>query len=306
MRERSIIPGSIGFFVLLSVMTTSFCLANASDDAVICDSPAIPVLVLETIMGPIEIELAEAAAPDAVRSLVRLVKGPVLDSELTAGNPYYELFGYYDGLEIIHVLRGTELITATRPPRHGIVIPTQIDADALGLDQEYIEDPAHAMQLWQHTLVKRYINARTEEDIHPRLIDWVKANARTGQVDFLLNASIKEINEALGHRYVAGLPSLPVTRGSVSLKPLNPRWSTPALHISLRDRPGLTGKQMVIGRVVAGLELAEQLSTHRLTPEKTMRNRPMVPIVIARSSIICRDSAAVSSSTFQKGKEIGK
>lgn len=291
---------------VLCVLTVFSCLgifrASAAPLAeAICADAKRPVLVIKTIRGDIEIELDEEAAPDAVRAIVRLVKGPVFDSELTNGNPFFKPFSYYDGLEFDRALRGHEVATAVRPPKSSIVIETQIDASALGLDKPFTQDRAEAMKIWQHLLFPHYINARKTEDIHPRLIEWVQANAKDNTVDFLLKATTKDVNEALGYRYVDGLPSRPVTRGSVSLIPLNPRFATPGLLISLRDRPDLTGKRMVIGKVRAGLAVAEQLAAARLTPEKTLRNRPLVPVLISSSSIDCRRPAAPLS--LSEGKE---
>ncbi len=276
---------TLGFSLLVLIFGIwSQANAGALDHVGSFGSGQTPALEIRTILGNIEIELDERAAPEAVRWIERLVRGPVFDRELTEGNPFFKQFSYYDGLEFFRALRGTEVVTALRPPRHAIVTETRIDASALGLDRPFTDDGAEAMKAWQHTILPHYLNAGTEEEIHPRLVKWVQENAKSHTVDFLLKASVRQVNEVLGYRYVKGLLSRPVERGSVSLVPLNPRWSTPALHFSLRDRPDLTGKWMVVGHVVKGMDVIDQLSALRLTPAKTLSFRPLVPILISSSS----------------------
>ncbi len=266
--------------------------AGAAAAEPLCSGAAKPILVLDFTAGRVEVELAAAAAPEAVATVARLARGPLFAPELTAGNPFTEAYGYYDGLEVAHVLRGTEVVTAVRSPRRAVLVANRIDAAALGLDQRRLTDPAEAMDLWQHTLMPHYANARSQEAISPQLVEWAKETTRTGAVDFLLTASRQEVLEALGHRFVTGLPSLPVTRGAVSLDPYNARWATPGLHFSLRDRPELDGKHLVIGRVTAGLEVVESLSLAEVVPGKGRRHRPQAPAVITMASFTCREAAA--------------
>lgn len=253
-----------------------------------CPPELRPMVVLETVEGIIEIEVFPDVAPEAVAKLLTLVRGPIFDRELVTEGPEREPVGYYDGLSFDHARPGAELATGVRPPSNAILIPTQVDAAALGLDQQRLGSSSAAMDLWQHEILPYATSIHGRREPHPRLAEWLVRWRETMRPDFLLEASQLEINEALGYRYQAGLPSLPVRRGSVGLVPASKEWSTPSLIIALTDRPELDGRRMVIGRVVDGLDLADALSRRRLTPDKTASNRPLVPVPILDGRVQCR------------------
>lgn len=250
-----------------------------------------PHIVVSTAEGVIVVELLPAAAPAAVERLIRLVEGPLFDPEITGSGPRTETVGYYDGLEFDLASPGTSLATAVRPPADAILIETEIDSAALGLEQRKVAEPAEAMQIWQLELFPAQAAAPSNEAMHPRLRRWLELWATTFSADFLLGASRAEINEALGYRSKDGLDSQPVTRGSVSLEPFSPRWSTPRLVIALEDLPRLDGRRMVVGHVSEGLALADRIADRPLTPTRSARNRPLDPVMILDARIECRPSA---------------
>lgn len=257
----------------------------------LCTPAQHPHIVAITTEGVIVVELLPAAAPAAVERLVRLVQGPVFDPEITGVGPHTETVGYYDGLQFDLASPGTSLATAVRPPADAILFETEVDNAALGLEQRKVADLAEAMQIWQLELFPAQARAPSNEAMHPRLRRWLELWATTFSADFLVGASRAEINEALGYRSKDGLDSRPVTRGSVSLEPLSPRWSTPRLVIALEDLPRLDGRRMVVGQVRQGLELADRIADRPLTPNKAARNRPLDPVTILEARIECRPSA---------------
>lgn len=263
----------------------------AQNQAVPCADGEDPVLVFATPEGAITIQLDPAAAPTAVKRVVSLARGPVFNPELSEGSPFATSAGYYDGLDFDRALRGVELALSPREPRQELVIETEIDGVALGLDQVRIDDTAKADLLWQQKLYPRIRDARTEDQRHPLMEPWMKAWGASSNADFLVGVSQLDINEVLGYRYRTGLRSLPVTRGAVTTIPLSPRWSTPGLSIALADRPDLTGTRMVIGHVVEGLEIAETAASRPLTPVKTTRDRLLVPLQVSVATIECRSAA---------------
>ncbi len=277
-------------FVLVCVDAISIPnLSTASDlPRPTCDPPEHPYLVLKTVAGSIEIELFPEAAPEAVKRLVRLVRGPVFESEVLRDGPRNKIVGYYDGLEFDEAYPHTSLATSARQPGDTILIRTQIDADALGLNERRIATAPEATSVWQFELYPYRAGIASDELLHPRMREWLKEWKVSFTADFLVGVSRKDINEALGLSYESGLKSRHVVRGSVSLEPFDAKWSTPRLMIALTDFPKFDGRHMVVGRVVSGLDLADSISARPLNPVRAVRNRPLVPVKISSASVVCR------------------
>ena len=228
--------------------------------------------------GEIVIALDHAAAPDTIRTILALIE-PKSQVEGDAG-------GYYDGLTLSHTWPHIEIGTGVRQDET-VVIPQEIDAASLGLDTEQITKSSTAMNLWQFDFAEANERWKAEGSRPKQFEEWFEIFVDTNSVDFLMKVSKQEINEVLGYRYVSDRRSLRARRGYVYLKPQSKTENSPALRILLTDRPQLDGRVTVIGRVVKGLELAEQLSVCEL---KTFRNRPIYepidPVVIRRAEPI--------------------
>lgn len=257
-----------------------------------CQPPQRTVIVLNTYDGAIEIEVFPAVGPVAVAQLLRLVEGPIFREEFTTAGPEREPVGYFDGLLFDHAIPGHEIATSIRPPGSGILVRTQIDATALGLEDRRVESPAAAMDVWQNEILPY------EGSIHGRkrppglLGEWMADWKDSMRPDFLLGASHKDINEALGFVYECGLPSLPVRRGSVGLRRISKEWSAPALVIALTDRPDLDGRRMIIGNLISDIDVIDRISRRSLTPTKSEQNRPLIPVRILDGRVECRPAAA--------------
>jgi cyclophilin family peptidyl-prolyl cis-trans isomerase len=280
--------GRLFLFALWSV--TSVCGFAAAVDTTppTCSSPEAPHIVLETGEGLISIELFRAAAPEAVDRLIRLVEGPVFHPALTGDHGGVGSAGYYDGLEFDLAFPHTSIATSLRPPADSILIPTRIDAVSLGLDRRRIATAAEASRIWQFELFPHRAGVPSDDQLHPLMRQWLADWSEQLRADFLIGVSQKEINEALGYVYTEGLESQKVTRGAVALAAYDRTRSTPRLEFFLADAPHLDGRRMVVGRVVAGLELVDTLSARPLIPAKAFRNRPMVPTQIVDAEIECR------------------
>ncbi len=284
--------GKIVVCAAIATIAAAFSTAATSPDGVaFCESTQQSVIVLNTYDGAIEIEVFPEVAPAAVKQLFRLVEGPIFRDEFTAAGPEREPAGYFDGTFFDHALAGHEIATSIRPPGSGILIPMQIDATALGLDDRRLESASTAMEIWQNEILPY------EGSIHGRkpppglLGEWMAQWRETMRPDFLVGASQKDINEALGYVYQQGLPSLPVRRGSVGLRRISKEWSTPALIIELIDRPNLDGRRMIIGRVISDIEMIDRISRRRLTPTKSESRRPLNPVRILDGHVECRPAA---------------
>lgn len=277
--------GCAAIMIIIAAVPTA--LASTEDPA-ICAAPQRPIIVLDTYDGAIEIEVFPEVAPEAVKMLLSLVEGPIFRDACTAAGPERKPVGYFDGLLFDHALPGHELATSIRPPGSGILIPMQIDATALGLEDRRIASPAAAMDTWQNEILP-YEGAIHGRKHPPGLLgEWMAEWNKTMRVDFLVGATQKDINEALGYVYEPGLPSLPVRRGAVGLRRVSKEWSTPALTIALNDRPDLDGRRMIIGELISDIEVVDAISRRRLTPTKSEKNRPLVPVQITNGHVECR------------------
>lgn len=253
-----------------------------------CRPPATPHLVLETAEGPIDIELLPEAAPEAVQRLIRLAEGPVFDPGIADPDPTGRVPGYFDGLEFDLAYPHASLATSLRPPPRSVLIPTRIDARALGLDERRIVTGAEANRVWQFELFPYQAGVPSDDELHPRMREWLARWDETKSADFLIGESYREVNEALGYEYAEGLASRPNTRGAVALEPFDRTRSTPRLVILLEDAPHFDGRRMVVGRVASGLEIVDAISARPLIPARQVKNRPLVPVKILEAQVICR------------------
>jgi cyclophilin family peptidyl-prolyl cis-trans isomerase len=222
------------------------------------------VFALQTSAGDLSIELFPAAAPQAVALLTEL---------LAAGS--------YDGLLFDWVRPRIEIRIAAPPPPAPTTIPAELDATSVGLHLLRVEDEGRAMDLLQLELERAFM--RQGPAATPQLREWI-ATWRAGfDAGFLVGTTRQEINEALGYRYREGLESRPAAAGAVVLIPAEPALATLALAILLRDQPARTGRWVVVGRVVEGLEVAEEISLERR--EHPRSHRPANPVSIRSAKL---------------------
>ena len=263
--------------------------AGAADLVEPCETDGHrPFIVLTTQEGEIGIELLPKAAPSAIKRLLGLVQGPIFLPNVTQYSRVGDEVGYYDGLVFDEAVRGTYISTSVRPPSRAVLIETEIDADALGLDQLKITASEDAMFVWQREILPYQTTLPDDSLVPPMLMGWLQTWSTTFDAGFLIGVSRKEINEALGYSYRSGLDSRPVTRGAVSLEPSSPQWSTPRLTIALKRIPSQDGRRMVIGHVAEGLEIADRIATGRLSAHKAVQYKLLVPVKIFEARIECR------------------
>ena len=257
----------------------------------VADSHLKPHLVVTTKQGIIEIEFYERAAPNTIRRLIDLVKGPIYNQKLTNADQETSSVGYYDGLTFNYIRPHLEIATSERTPSGLFQLEPEIDADALGLNRKIIENSAEAMDVMQREILVVHRKSKKKGNATPQLRRWVAKWKKNYNPDFLIGVSKKEINQAQGYVYKTGLDSKPVTQGAVVLKPVAPHIASTRLSIILHDMPDKIGKWMVIGRVVKGLDLADTLSIQPLvTPRhvKPSTHAPLNPTVIESIKFSCR------------------
>jgi len=236
---------------------------------------------ITTEIGQIEIELHENYAPNTVRKIVKLINGPIFNTELVGNSN--DAIGYYEGLTFNYTKPHIEIITSERPPHKMIQLESEISAEALGLHKKLIRNKAQAMNVMQQTILKSAYRGDKHRIHHPLLQQWLAIWNKSYDPGFLIGVSDKEINLALGYNYTKDISSQPVLKGSIVLKPISKTLASPRISIILQDMPIRTGKWMVIGRVTKGLDIADKISLLPLnTPRhiKTRVYKPKKPIVI--------------------------
>ena len=143
----------------------------------------------------------------------------------------------------------------------------------------------------QRELLPEHVRNKRSRSDTPQLRSWIERWRATFEADFLLGVSRQRIDEALGYVYRAGLKSLPPARGAVALWPLSPTESSPRLAIFLTEVAEHTGRWMVIGHIVGGLETADAISSRPLVPAPgEQATEPVDPVVISGATVECRPS----------------
>lgn len=292
MSDPSLLQRVIGFIVLAGWLFVASSVASAASwSSCGASNSQHPYLIITTLEGPIVIELFEGAAKTSVRKIVELVRGPVFNTDLLESSKVATEGGYYDGLSF-NQTHARLHITTSEPEPKGMQWPLEIDAVALGLDQDTISSPGEAMDTWQLRLMKFYYRGDRQREMPGLFPQWLQQWNKERSADFLIGVSEQEINEAMGYVYTRGLDSRPVLKGSVVLKPATASSVTPRLRIVLQDIPAKTGQWMVIGQVVEGLALAEDISLRPLTTPTHVKPTgfiPAEPVVIESARLECRD-----------------
>lgn len=285
--------------LLLFAAWRGFAAAQSSADA--CELPelltsqlppgershGVTRLVLDTAEGSIEVELFEAAAPATVQRLKHLAEGSTFDPSLVPPAEDGTTPGFYDGLVFDFTRPHIEIVTSTREPSASFLFPNELDAETLGLDRQLVSSTAEAMTILQRELLVAHREKKKSGQIPDKLKRLLDQWFADYTPDFLIGVSRKEINEALGYVYQAGLESRSAVRGSVLLTPISPTHSSARLSILLVDIPERTGRWMVIGRVTRGLDVAEAISVRPRVRDLREEFRPINPVVIDRARLVC-------------------
>jgi cyclophilin family peptidyl-prolyl cis-trans isomerase len=268
-------------FALLQVATRS---TAAPDSA----APRLaPCLRLHTAEGAITIELAPEAAPRAVATIERLAREPIFDLDVVPDPDAARTTGYFDGQPFDYTKPQLELRLAGRTPAAAFTVPAELDAAAVGFDTQRVADAGEAMERLQMELLPARQRPSAERRATPRLDEWA-ARFEQGGYDpsFLIGTSRKELLEAIGYRFTDGLATRPAVRGAVALVPSSPTEATMTLAILLADHPRRTGRWVVVGHVVSGLDLADAIASRPLADAAMRDYRPFLPVVVDSAAVL--------------------
>lgn len=244
------------------------------------ENPANPLVLIQTTQGEIYLELFPEAAPRNVQHFLDLADArlPVPDGNPGSGNSSATPINYYDGLSFHRILSNT-LIQAGAPERVNRMRPTQtvadeINARGLGLEQQRVLDDSGRPHQWlnigdrtdfqEKVLLPLYrsMNIRNEADLQSQ---------QSAILQRLQSMNLLQLHELQGYRYDGNLPSRRPVRGSVMMVNRGPGTNDGEFFITLTDTPWLTGSSTVIGRVVQGMAVAEQIGSS--APNRTRINQ---------------------------------
>lgn len=252
------------------------------------DEPAPPLcLRLDTAEGAIVIQLAPDAAPAAVAAIVRLARGPIYDAAVLPNPEAAKGTGYFDGQPFDFAKPNLELRLASRAPVAAFSVEAELDAAAVGLDERKVADAGEAMDRLQMELLPARHRPTSERRSTPRLEEWA-ARFEQGGYDpsFLIGTSHEELLEAIGYRFTDGLATRAAVRGAVALVPSSPTEATMSFTILLADHARRTGRWVVVGHVVSGLELADAIASRPLASVEMRNYRPLQPVSVERATLI--------------------
>ena len=269
--------------LVLLVLAGPLAQAATPEDAASCTSDrGRPQLHVVTELGTVVVELFDDAAPESLGQLYEQLTGP---SD-----------GVFDGATFDYTSPHRELHLTRPPGSPDVTIDVQIDAAALGLDDRKISTVGEAMDTLQRELLPAFAKNGKRVDPDSHLKGWLEEWYQDRDPSFLVGVSRREINEALGYRYERGLASRPAERGMVALRPKSPTEATPGLSFLLCDMPERTGRWMVVGRVVEGLDLLEEIALLPRAPGMAgfKYHRPAKPIAAQAVHLRC-DRASSSA-----------
>jgi cyclophilin family peptidyl-prolyl cis-trans isomerase len=243
-----------------------------------------PIAVMETSLGTITIELYRHAAPKTVENFIGLAKG---EKEFTDAEGKPAKRPYYDGL-IFHrvipnfMIQGGDIKgNGTGGP--GYQFADEINAKALGLDKIKVSSSPMARnevaQVVRNDIFKA-LNIKSQADLTAKMKQ-AEAMLKTEQEKWN-NKSLEELFIARGVTYIPNLESESNTKGSLSMANAGPNTNGSQFFVSVVDNLYLDGKHTVFGRVLAGLDIAENITK----VERDQQDRPKTNVTLNKLTIL--------------------
>lgn len=229
--------------------------------------------VLRTSQGSITLELDRAHAPNTVQRF--------LDRQLT-------------GLVICEVRAGGYLVLGCRPSQGdahkpqppGLEPPLaeEIDAEAMGLDDQPIDSPSPIDWLWQQEILPHYMTLREQRAAVPTGLEALADAIRTGGtagMSVLQGKSRLWYLQQLGYRFASGRSAARFTVGSIGTAQFWPGGADERFIIALAPLPERDGRATVFGRVSGGWKTLRKIAALPVDHW----HRPETPVVLLGMSV---------------------
>lgn len=273
-RPRSPCKGLLG--VLLLSTAASIALADADSARLAMEDPGNPLFLLSTSRGQIYIEMLPAEAPTNTARVMALARGEI--EIIDTDNDFSFSPEYYNGQRFHRTLPGF-VIQAASPAYHplggpGELLADEINADALGLAAEPV--------LTADASVNALLNITDEEAFGAEVLTPLYADMNIDNVAELAtrqdeiytrlqSLTVKSLYELQGYRYSDRFATRAISHGIVALANSGPDSNGAEFFIALADAPSLTGRYTVIGRVVEGMAVADEIGATPIDPERFSR-----------------------------------
>jgi len=255
--------------VLLAVFLSLFSFTVAADvnsARGVMENQANPLIVISSSEGDIYLELYAQEAPRNVANILALINGGLEIVDPASGQIFSPQ--YYDGMRFHRVIPG--LLIQTGSPRHSVFgdpqqsLADEINARGLALDRMplILEDGSfnpvlpisNRSDLEELVLVPLYRRMNLESNNN------IAANEH--DIAARLQAlTVMQVYENLGYRYTEQFSTRPFEPGTVALANSGPNTNGPEFFINVsNESQWLNGRYTVIGRVVEGMEVVDQIN----------------------------------------------
>lgn len=195
-----------------------------------------PVIIMETSMGIIYIELFKNRAPKTVENFIALALGEKEFTDITVEKKIKRKF--YNGLSFFRVVPNfiiqTGCLVGDGSSNPGYTFEDEINADSLGLNEITVDDAP---------FLKGF------KERFPELFEKYK------------DKSIKELYEMQGYKYIPSVESVKNSKGTLAMANSGPDSNGSQFFINIADNPELDGKHTVFGQVVKGLKCIDRISS---------------------------------------------
>ncbi|HTR00314.1 MAG TPA: peptidylprolyl isomerase [Candidatus Acidoferrum sp.] len=240
-----------------------------------------PLVLLQTSLGDLVIELFPQEAPQTVANFLGLATGTKAFTDPETGGEAQRPF--YDGLSFHRVIDGfmiqTGSPTGLGDGNPGYRFEDEIGATSLGLDKMLVLDG--------NGVPNPVLGVRSQRDFQQRVLaplyksmgisNQQQLDVRLAEVDQSLRTStVKGLYEQLGYHYRSDLQSRAPVRGIVAMANSGPDHNGSQFFINLVDTPWLTGKHTVFGKVRLGMEIADMIGKVPVDAD----SRPLQPVTV--------------------------
>lgn len=245
------------------------------------ESQQNPLFLLSSSAGPIYLELFPQEAPANVENFIALVEGEIDSFNGIENNGFTP--GYYEGVQFHRVIpgfviqAGSHLLHPLGMPNQ--LLPDEINGSSLGLDRLPVLEVDNS--------INPIVNVGNQEEFARRVlgplyqemnIDSLTAlsSQQLDVMETLQGLTVMRLYEYEGYEYQNEFPTRGIVRGTVALANDGPNRNGPEFFVSLTDADWLNGRYTVIGQVVEGMEIADQIGTNATDPSQPAANAAVI------------------------------
>ncbi len=223
-----------------------------------------PLVLMQTSVGDIVLELFAQEAPETVANFLALANGTKAFIDPATGmetmRPFYDSLVFHRVIDGFMIQGGSP--TAAGDGNPGYKFNDEISAASLGLDKMLVVD--------SNGVPNPVLGIRSQQDFQQRVLgplyhslniqNQQQLEVRLAEVDQKLRElSVQQNLEMLGYHFRNELQSHTPVRGVIAMANSGPDSNGSQFFITLVDTPWLTGKHTVFGKVRAGQDVVDKI-----------------------------------------------